>query len=406
MNSRGTRKIAALAAACATLSIAASSTARSDQVVLDDMIIQGSECVGIDCVNGENFGADTLRLKENNLRINFFDTSNSASFPSNDWRIVANDQTNGGGNYLAIEDSTAGKIPFLVEAGARASAIYVKGKNVGFGTSTPVTDLHTVSGNTPTLRLEQDGSSGFTSQTWDVAGNEANFFVRDLNSSSALPFRIFPGNTGDSILSIKNNRIGIGTTSPAALLHLKNSGSGATGLPRIEFENADASPTVWDMDVTDNADFRVSVVGSGQAEFLMNSNGNVTVAGTLTQNSDRNAKTDIFRVNDEDILQKVAALDISEWSYKDDIGVRHIGPMAQDFHALFKTGATDKGITTIDTSGVALASIKAINTRLGELDEAKSQINALEEQNRKLSAQIAELNEKLQTIATKEQPRH
>jgi hypothetical protein len=35
----------------------------SDQVFIDDLIVDGSACIGQDCVNGENFGFDTLRLK-------------------------------------------------------------------------------------------------------------------------------------------------------------------------------------------------------------------------------------------------------------------------------------------------------------------------------------------------------
>src|SRR6185369_2938107 len=53
-----------------------------DVVFADDVIVQGSECVGLDCVNNENFGFDTLRLKENNTRIHFDDTSVSAGFPA------------------------------------------------------------------------------------------------------------------------------------------------------------------------------------------------------------------------------------------------------------------------------------------------------------------------------------
>ena len=46
-----------------------------DQVIPDDLIVQGSACVGLDCVNNESFGFDTIRLKENNTRIKFDDTS-------------------------------------------------------------------------------------------------------------------------------------------------------------------------------------------------------------------------------------------------------------------------------------------------------------------------------------------
>jgi len=56
-------------------------SANPDIVHNDDVIIIGSLCVGFDCVNGESFGFDTFRLKENNLRIKFDDTSTAASFP-------------------------------------------------------------------------------------------------------------------------------------------------------------------------------------------------------------------------------------------------------------------------------------------------------------------------------------
>ncbi|MGB0688251.1 MAG: hypothetical protein ACPGMX_09285, partial [Paracoccaceae bacterium] len=72
--------------------------------------------------------------------------------------------------------------------------------------------LHSKHGNSPTLRLEQDGSSGFTSQTWDIAGNETNFFVRDVTNGSLLPFRIVPGSPTSSVM-IKPDAIemGVGT---------------------------------------------------------------------------------------------------------------------------------------------------------------------------------------------------
>jgi hypothetical protein len=40
-----------------------------DVVNPDDVIVQGSLCVGLDCVNNESFGFDTIRLKENNTRL-------------------------------------------------------------------------------------------------------------------------------------------------------------------------------------------------------------------------------------------------------------------------------------------------------------------------------------------------
>ncbi|WP_157965350.1 hypothetical protein [Euzebya rosea] len=197
----------------------------ADQVILDDLIVDGSACVGFDCVNGESFGFDTIRLKENNLRIRFFDTSTSASFPSNDWQITVNDSTNGGANKFSIDDIDGGRTPFTIEAGAPSHSLYVDdGGRIGLGTSTPVVEVHLKDGDTPTVRLEQDGSSGFTAQTWDMAGNETNFFIRDVTNGSRLPLRIRPNAPSNSIYVDADGDIGMGTSSPEAPLDVARNG--------------------------------------------------------------------------------------------------------------------------------------------------------------------------------------
>ncbi|WP_132861701.1 hypothetical protein [Shimia isoporae] len=226
MKQIGTKTISKLAGTASAFCLMAG-FASADQVFNDDVIVTFSLCVGNDCVNGESFSFDTLRLKENNLRIHFSDTSTSASFPSNDWRIVANDSSNGGANYLAIEDSTAGRVPFRVEAGAQANTLVVEADgDIGVKTLNPAVDVHIVEGNTPTLRLEQDGSDGFTPQTYDVAANEANFFIRDVTNGSRLFFRAKPGAPEDSIFIAANGDIGLGTDSPEKDLHVRRTGSG------------------------------------------------------------------------------------------------------------------------------------------------------------------------------------
>lgn len=197
--------------------------AYADQVFNDDVIVQYSLGVGTDAVNGENFGSDTIRLKENNLRIHFSDTSNSGSFPSNDWRIIINDSINGGANYFAVEDSTAGRVPFTIKAGAPANSLYVQDYGrIGMGTATPSVNLHIAYGNAPTIRLDQDGTLGWTPQAWDVGGHESFFFVRDVTHSGKLPLRI-QNDTPDDTLCLRNDdggRVGIGTWSPEAKLHV------------------------------------------------------------------------------------------------------------------------------------------------------------------------------------------
>ncbi len=290
-------------AAVAGLSLLLAGSAAADFVINDDLIVDGSACIGFDCVNGESFGFDTLRLKENNLRIHFQDTSNSASFPTNDWRIVINDTSNGGDSFFGIEDTDTGRRVFKIQAGAPANAMILdSGGDLGLGTATPVVDVHVVSGNTPTLRLEQNGSSGFTPQTWDVAGNEANLFIRDVTNGSTLPFRIRPGAPSDALHIVASGNIGIGTSAPEQALHVRRTNAATT---RVLIENANASAQNiglrldnnaaaavdgWDFTAALNGNFQISRVGSGITELAITAaNGNITtganlnVTGTLTK---------------------------------------------------------------------------------------------------------------------------
>src|SRR4051794_20506111 len=196
----------------------------NDVVTADDAIIQGSICVGLDCVNNESFGFDTVRLKENNTRIKFDDTSSSTGFPNHDWQLTANDSASGGANKFSIEDITAATVPVTVTGSAPTNSIFVDSSGrVGLRTSAPALDLHIATSNTPAIRLEQNNSGGFTAQTWDVAGNEANFFVRDVTGGSRLPFRIRPGAPTSSIDINASGNVGIGTASPSNSLHVLRS---------------------------------------------------------------------------------------------------------------------------------------------------------------------------------------
>ncbi|KPA19790.1 hypothetical protein shim_37490 [Shimia sp. SK013] len=253
--------------------------ASADIVHVDDVIIQFSLCVGNDCVNGESFGFDTIRMKENNTRLNFDDTSSSASFPNNDWRLIANDSSNGGANYLAIEDSTAGRIPFRVEAGAPSNALVVEADgDIGISTINPVVDIHVVEGNTPTLRLEQDGSDGFTPQTYDVAANETNFFIRDVTNGSKLVFRAKPGAPTDSLFIAANGDIGIGTDAPGRDLHIRSTSQ--ADAQQILLENTAAGAVQVRMETTLASNRRFIGTSGGSPVSQINfGDSEVTIAG-------------------------------------------------------------------------------------------------------------------------------
>jgi trimeric autotransporter adhesin len=107
--------------------------------------------------------------------------------------------------------------------------------------------------------------------------------------------------------------------------------------------------------------------------------------------SDRHAKTAFAPVDAVDVLARVLQLPLSEWSYKTAVGERHIGPMAQDFHAAFGLGGDDTTIATIDADGVALAAIQGLNARLEAEHAAQAaQIAELQRELARLRAQLTE----------------
>jgi len=232
--------------------------------------------------------------------------------------------------------------------------------------------------------------------------------------------------------------VGIGTEVPEAQLEVEKDGA------RIVVQNTDAAygardifrgknngPTLFSLKdlssgntwafTNTGTSFTLSKQGSGVKEFEVLNNGDAILQGTLTQLSDKHSKQDVVPVDRHDILNKLVDLEISEWSYKDSPDQRHIGPMSQDFHRAFGLGGKSgvKGISTLDSSGVALAAIQALakenadlKGRLAALEaqalakenaDLKGRLAALEAQQVEMQAAMARLieNQQSQPVLTK-----
>lgn len=125
--------------------------ARADQVIADDAIVQGSFCTGFDCVDGEVFPYDMIRLKENNLRIVFRDAGVGGI--GGDWQLTANDSANGGQNRFSFDDLTSGTIPFRIDGAAPTDSLHLTSTGrLGVGTATPASALHVAGA----LRIDGD----------------------------------------------------------------------------------------------------------------------------------------------------------------------------------------------------------------------------------------------------------
>ena len=151
-------------------------------------------------------------------------------------------------------------------------------------------------------------------------------------------------------------------------------------------------------DVTATSDNQFVARTSGGAAFYSSSDlsTGVTLAaggGAWSTVSDRNVKEHFATVNNQQLLTLVLALPITTWNYKTQAtGIRHIGPMAQDFYTAFQVGEDDKHITTIDENGVALAAIQGLNQKLEE------NVRQLRELLQKKEAEIAAQQQQIEHL--------
>ncbi|HEY5913576.1 MAG TPA: tail fiber domain-containing protein, partial [Verrucomicrobiae bacterium] len=108
--------------------------------------------------------------------------------------------------------------------------------------------------------------------------------------------------------------------------------------------------------------------------------------------SDRAAKENFTPVNASEVLEKLAALPLSEWNFKQDASAHHLGPVAQDFYAAFGLGTDDKHISTVDADGVALAAIQGLNQKV------ESENAALRDELRGKEAELEALKARLEAL--------
>ena len=112
--------------------------------------------------------------------------------------------------------------------------------------------------------------------------------------------------------------------------------------------------------------------------------------------SDRNLKENFAALDGQEVLHQLSLIPITEWNYRaQDPGIRHIGPMAQDFYAAFGLGESDQHISTVDTDGIALVSIQALYALMQEKDD---QIDAQQDQIDELRAEVEALKQAIDSM--------
>ena len=150
---------------------------------------------------------------------------------------------------------------------------------------------------------------------------------------------------------------------------------------------------------TDNAAF---VIGNGTASnavsdaFVVRFNGDATLSGDLTINSDERLKDNIQPLGST--LNKLHQIEAKTYSLKkDEEHTPKIGVLAQEVQAVFPELVTEgaDGILSVNYQGLVPVLINAINEQQLKMSEQHAKIAALEAQN----AEIKELKEMVRFLA-------
>lgn len=351
---------------------------------------------------GNNFGIGTtspgheIHVVDNIVTAQFEDSTDSSStwieYDSPEFRI----EGNGEQDIFELDATAPGQSLTIDNSG-----------NIGMGTSTPNHDLTVDSGSSVT-RVELVGSGG--NSEISSQGASPGYTAIGSNDGDTLQMRIFRDAPRDSLaITGPDGNVGLGTNAPNKQLHVQGADASQLGAnnvmarventtgteksrrmlelinngsPLLVYRNTNSGET-WSQNPV-GGQFTITKGGTGQQEFQMDGNGNVTIQGSLTEDSRRASKNGFAPVDAKTVLAKLEQVPIEEWSYRHTPDARHMGPMAEDFHAAFGLGPED-GIAPRDLAGVALTAAKALKQE----NEAKGQrIAELEARMARLEARL------------------
>lgn len=287
-------------------------------------------------------------------------------------------QANGADSFVGGGQlNTAGGTDSFV-AGGRSNTASAEGSFVGGGW-----------GNTA------DGSSSFIGGGASNTANGRFSFIGGGQDNTANGQSSFIGggfrNTADGLNSFVaggRNNTATGNYSFAAGRNAKANTDGSfvwadsLNFP-VDFEGID---NYFVARATGGVNFITGVDGSG----VETSGVSLGPGGTSWQViSDRNAKRAIAQVDPVIVLDRLVQMPISEYSYiSQDESIRHMGPMAQDFHPLFGLGEDELRISAMNLAGIALAAIQGLDTKFSF---SADRLFALEARNAELAERMAVL---------------
>ena len=242
------------------------------------------------------------------------------------------------------------------------------------------------------------GTAGFSAGASNVCSGFA---------CTAIGYTVRAGGQGSVALGYRTTA----NNDYAVAIGYRASNNGRTGTMVM----GDESTTDSVRNQADN-EFRARYNGGFRLRVSTAANGNTPGAGgnvgcdltvavpSWTCASSRTLKENFLSVEGEEILWRLRGVPVTTWNMIGaDRQIRHLGPVAEDFHAAFGLGLGETTIGMGDIDGVNFAAAKALEARTAalrtELEEKSARIGALETElaaTRRLLAEMAARLEKLE----------
>lgn len=244
--------------------------------------------------------------------------------------------------------------------------------------------------NTHLLFDDSSTTAGFPATDWRLTANDSfsggvNRFSLEDVTAATVPVTIRGAAPTNSLFISNIGRVGLGTATPDARLDIETSSN-----PEMRFTAT--SGDTWRL-LNDTLGFSFIVSGAAFRASVLDVDGNLTIHGMLTEGSSRDIKTDFASLDPRVALDRILEMPVSIWSYKTESpGIRHLGPMAQDFHQAFGLGADDRHIAPGDQAGVAFLALQGLHQIVEEKDRQIAD----------LAARVAKLEGMIEALAGKD----
>lgn len=298
----------------------------------------------------------------------------------------------------SVNGSTSGVLFEAKNSGSGNYGVSVKGDSPSngaygqLGVSVPGIDP----GSVVSYGVYGNGGSGGSAAQFDGTVTISGTLYSGAISGGAVSgssFQAGPASPYGASLSAIGTRTGF-YNQPIAYIENQNTSSGSS--PALRVVSSGDSP-YGALSVSQQGTGLIAQFGNASA-FVSKLDSAGNWCGTsFVGCSDRNVKENFRNVNAREVLEKVAALPITRWNFKADVGTEHLGPMSQDFYSAFRIGPDDKHIASVDADGVALAAVQGLNQKVEEQGAAlrakDQQIHSLEQRLRKLETLVEQFSQ-------------